>query len=105
MTLRFEMIVVNSRYLVLDFVLTGTSALGVSIASGCEVGVGMFFTLVHLYSTSIVAHRSKGRHTCQLSLLLLAGAQRELDQVLHGNWIRRRISSENSLTTKGAAEV
>ena len=85
MTLRFEMILVNIKYLVLDFVLTGTSALGVSIASGCEVGVGMFFTLVHLYSCSIVAHRSKGRHTCQLSLLLLAGAQRELDQVLHEN--------------------
>ena len=99
------MIVINRIYLVLDFVLTGTSALGVSIASDCEVGVGMFFTLVHLYSRSIVAHRSKGRHTCQLSLLLLAGAQRELDQVLLGNWIRRRISSENSLTTKGAAEV
>ena len=99
------MILVNIIYLVLDFVLTGTSALGVSIASDCEVGVGMFFTLVHLYSRSIVAHRSKGRHTCQLSLLPLAGAQRELDQVLHGNWIRRRISSENSLTTKGAAEV
>ena len=85
MTLRFKMIVENCRYLVLDFVLTGTSALGVSIATDCEVGVGMFFTLVHLYSCSlIVAHRSKGRHTCHLSLLLLAGAQRELDQVLHG---------------------
>ena len=106
MTSLVEMILVNIIYLVLDFVLTGTSALGVSIATGCEVGVGMFFTLVHLYSRSIiVAHRSKGRHTCQLSLLLLAGAQRELDQVLHGNWIRRRISSENSLTTNGAAEV
>ena len=85
MTLRFEKIVINRIYLLLDFVLTGTSALGVSIASGCEVGVGMFFTLVHLYSTSIVAHRSKGMHTCHLSLLLLAGAQRELDQVLYVN--------------------
>ena len=49
------MIVINSRYLVLGFVLTGTSALGVSITTDCEVGVGMFFTLVHLYSCSIVA--------------------------------------------------
>ena len=55
MTSLVEMILVNIIYLVLDFVLTGTSALGVSIASGCEVGVGMFFTLVHLYSCSIVA--------------------------------------------------
>ena len=55
MTSLVEMILVNITYLVLDFVLTGTSALGVSIASDCEVGVGMFFTLVHLYSRSIVA--------------------------------------------------
>ena len=42
----------------LDFVLTGTSALGVSIASDCEVGVGMFFTLVHLYSSPPVKRKA-----------------------------------------------